>query len=132
MIDSTKPFPAVRPNGKKYHGRLDWLRKLDASGVYAIIDASTKAVLYVGESHTGRLYDTITRHFRQWSTDPRTDASGRRRGGTMYHRDRVMIAYTLCEPGEALALQNREIKRLRPLDNGTCADGCGDADDLPV
>lgn len=41
----------------------------DASGAYAIRHAKTKAVEYVGESHTGRGWTTLTRHFQ--------DASGK-------------------------------------------------------
>lgn len=36
------------------------------NGVYAIRDAKTQAVLYVGESHTRRLRKTIMNHFAHW------------------------------------------------------------------
>ena len=39
-------------------------RDLDGkSGVYVIREGSE--IVYVGESHTNRLYDTLTRHFQQ-------------------------------------------------------------------
>lgn len=87
-----------------------------ASGIYAVTDQAGK-VLYVGESHSGRLYDTITRHFRDWSIDPKNDALGRRRGGTTYDRHRVRVCFVVTEPGTAQALQYAEIERLRPRDN---------------
>ena len=38
-----------------------------SSGVYVLRDRSTKSVIYVGESHTGRLYRTLLRHFHDSS-----------------------------------------------------------------
>lgn len=111
-----------------YAPALEAIRGRKWSGVYAIIDRKTRKVLYVGESHSGRLYDTITRHFRRWKLDPRDDAQGRRRGGTTYDRDRVAIAYLITSPEDAPGIQFAEIQRLKPRDNS--ADGCatyGDA-----
>ena len=34
------------------------------TGVYAVRDSKTKEVLYVGESHTNRLWKTMLRHFQ--------------------------------------------------------------------
>lgn len=46
----------------------DWLAELAGqSGVYLIRDARSHDVLYVGESHTGRLYETLTRHLYVWN-----------------------------------------------------------------
>ncbi|HJL20438.1 MAG TPA: hypothetical protein RMH99_32525 [Sandaracinaceae bacterium LLY-WYZ-13_1] len=43
-----------------------WVRDLQyRCGVYVIRDADTREILYVSESHTGRLYATPTRHFQQ-------------------------------------------------------------------
>src|SRR5262249_34862350 len=42
------------------------LRGQHASGVYLIRDAETAELLYVGESHSGRLFETMTRHFYHW------------------------------------------------------------------
>src|SRR5436190_19478797 len=96
------PFPATirvhARGGRRYHPHLEALRDVEVSGVYAITDATTGQALYVGESHTGRLFDTITRHFRKWSVDPQRDAQGRRFGGTTYHRDSVKVALMLTAP----------------------------------
>ena len=58
-----------RPIGASGEPYPDWIRALDGkSGVYVIReiqrDGSVETV-YVGESHSGRLYDTLTRHFQQ-------------------------------------------------------------------
>lgn len=57
-----------RPIGATGERYPDWIRALDGkSGVYVIReiqrDGSAETV-YVGESHSGRLYDTLTRHFQ--------------------------------------------------------------------
>lgn len=39
-------------------------KTLERSGVYALRDKRTNAVVYVGESHTGHLWRTIQRHFQ--------------------------------------------------------------------
>jgi len=100
-----------------YAPHIRALQARRASGIYAIFDAGNRAPLYVGESHTGRLFDTITRHFRSWRIDPRNDAQGRRRGGTTYTRERVRVAVLETEPDTAQALQYRAIAELRPRDN---------------
>ena len=68
-----------------------WVRELkDRNGVYVIRDALDGDVYYVGESHSGRLYSTLTRHFQFW--DGYT-------AGTTYDRDGVEVAVShLDEP----------------------------------
>jgi hypothetical protein len=128
-LSLSQSFPAVTPAGD-YHEHLAELRAFAVSGVYAIADASGGKVWYVGESHTGRLYDTITRHFRRWSIDARRDAQGRRFGGTTYDRRRVRVAFLITAPDEAQAQQYAEIQRLDPRDNEI--DGSVTAAELPV
>lgn len=120
-----EPFPATvqpRTGGMwRYHPSLVALRAAKASGVYAIIDARTLRVLYVGESHTGRLYDTITRHFRKWCCYRQT-GNGRKRGehgegGKQYDRAAVLITFRTCPAAQAQAKQYEEIQRLNPRDN---------------
>lgn len=114
MIDLRRAVPAVDRDGQ-YSEALAALRGRDVSGVYAILGARG-AVLYVGESHTGRLYDTITRHFRDWRVGP-NDRQGRREGGVQYDCDQVKVAFTTCAASRAQDLQYREIERLQPADN---------------
>jgi len=113
VLDGRTPFPAVEEPGGAYHNELRKIRGRAVSGVYAILNDGE--VLYVGESHTGRLYDTITRHFRRWR--PEHDPQGRRRGGTTYDRERVYVVYAITTPGEAPDYQYHEIQRLAPRDN---------------
>jgi len=57
-----------RPVGASGEPYPDWVRALDGkSGVYIIRelqDDGTPVTVYVGESHAGRLYQTLTRHFQ--------------------------------------------------------------------
>lgn len=113
-LQTKDAFPATGPDGR-YHAHLAELRSYEASGVYAILKGNR--VLYVGESHTGRLYDTITRHFRSWRVDPANDRLGRRRGGTTYDRHASRVIYLITDPREAQDVQYAEIQRLGPEDN---------------
>lgn len=103
-----------------------WLRSLKRShGVYAIRRRGwlSTTVLYVGESHTGNLYKTITRHFQRWGrgkkfwrgayapeqTDP---------GHTYDRSDELEVAVQVARtPAAALRLQATWIARLQPRDN---------------
>lgn len=78
------------------------------SGVYIIRDRETKAVLYVGESHSGRLKKTLLRHFQAWS--------GKTAGPT-FSRNSVEIAVEVTPDESAVARQNRLIADLRPALN---------------
>jgi hypothetical protein len=104
----------------------DWVRALvGKSGVYVIReiqrDGSTPTV-YVGESHTGRLYDTLTRHFQTWRRRKRFWA-GQYTGsqshdpGLTYPRDKVTVAARVMSGERAIAEEARLIARLRPRDN---------------
>ena len=109
-------FPAVDEDGG-YAARLVALRGVHASGIYAIIDTDSGAVLYVGESHTGRLYETITRHFRAWKRDPHRDQWGRRFGGKTYDRRRVSLLIEETDDEEARPRQYEYIQLFAPRDN---------------
>lgn len=135
-LNISHAFSATTPAGR-YAPALRFIAAGKHSGIYAILDRRSRAVLYVGESHSGRLYDTITRHFRAWSIARGADAQGRRRGGEMYDRASVAIAFTLTPAALAQETQYAAIQALRPRDNAI--DGCGShptaacgVDDLPV
>lgn len=88
----------------------DWLKALRGrSGAYVIREKGG-AVLYVGESHTGRLYQTITRHFQAWS--------GRGSGFTA-SRYGVEVAVRLTPPPAAVGAQDNLICKLKPSANQT-------------
>ncbi|MBX9736633.1 MAG: hypothetical protein K2X32_06875 [Phycisphaerales bacterium] len=111
-----KPAPAWISGA--YAPHLAKLRGKRLSGVYAILSKRAGTVLYVGESHSARLYDTITRHFRAWERPARLKyAGGRTRGGVTYDRADVLVGYTITNPDDAPELQYGEIARLAPRDN---------------
>lgn len=79
-------------------------------GVYAIRAKSTKRVLYVGESHTGRLRSTIGRHLNHW-----IDRGASRES---YRREHVQIAWRAAASPEAAQKQERAlIRHYKPQDN---------------
>jgi len=103
----------------------EWLRALKGkSGAYVIRELRWLArpqVVYVGESHTGRMYQTITRHFQQWRRNKTwwLHQLGRLHDpGTTYDRGSVEVAVRLTRAGSpAIDEQARLIDRLRPRDN---------------
>lgn len=118
-LSISKAFPAAieyTDGTWHYAERLTAIRQ-GTSGVYGIWDATTRDCLYIGESHTDRLYDTITRHFRAWRINPRRDAQGRRFGGKTYNRFRVLVHFVETEPKDAAVVQYEQIARLEPRDN---------------
>lgn len=88
-----------------------WVRALRGRcGVYVIrVDGFFgRELAYVGESHTGRLYQTLTRHFQRWE-GPTSGPTFSRRG--------VEVAVRCTSAGRAVEMQNRLIRRLRPSHN---------------
>lgn len=95
-----------------------WVRKLKGrSGVYVIRSNTTDEILYVGESHENRLYQTLTRHFQQWNDRYEIDPAGGRHGGPTYDRNRVEVAAHLCAGSVAAERQYEFIHELEPRDN---------------
>lgn len=116
---------SYRPIGAS--GRYpDWLRALRGkSGVYVIRERQrdgTNPVVYVGESHAGRLYQTLTRHFQTWRRRKKF-WSGQYTGGQAhdpgltYNRGRCTVAFRVLPAERALTEEARLIARLRPRDN---------------
>lgn len=102
-----------------------WIRNLvGRCGVYVIRDRRTRRVLYVGESHSGRLYETLTRHFQAWGRIPEG-------GGVSYHRGDVEAAVTGMGACGTEALQAHLIGELRPRDNELVPAEAA-ADDIPI
>lgn len=100
----------VLPNGRF----APWVNDLrNRSGAYVIRERASGRHLYVGESHTGRLAQTIKRHFYDWRDDPE-------RRHLTYARGRIEIAVRLTPPGPAATgAQNNLLLRLEPRDNHT-------------
>ena len=76
--------------------------------MYVIRNEAFGAVMYVGESHSGKLYGTLTRHFQKW---------GGRGSGNTYPIFNSGVAVELLAPSAALDRQRALIAKLRPLDN---------------
>jgi Peptidase family M23 len=109
-----------RPIGASGDAYPEWVRALKGkAGVYVIREIRSRAIVYVGSS-SGRLYDTLTRHFQTWRR-----FKGFWRGqygeghdpGLTYKRDTVEVAIRLTSPAASLDEEMRLIARLAPRDN---------------
>ena len=94
-------------------GRFDpWVSSTTdrQSGVYLIRDARTREMLYIGESHTQRLYQTLTRHFYFWNG---------RGAGPSYHPGLVEVAVIVASTplDSPVEDQYQLIQKLKPRDN---------------
>jgi hypothetical protein len=106
-----------------------WVRELRGySGSYVIAEqqrgGGNAPVVYVGESHTNRLYETLTRHFQQWKRSKRGllrlpyNGGGGEVPGFIYDRARCLVAVVLTPPGAAAVdMQGTLIAALHPRDN---------------
>ena len=110
-------YRAVGEPGAPYP---DWVRALKGkAGVYVIRDIETRECLYVGSS-SGRLYDTLTRHFqtwRRWKGFWRGQYGEGSDPGLSYPRASVEAAVRLTKPNDAFDEEMRLIARLHPRDN---------------
>jgi len=115
------PLGNPRPDGRRRF--RDWLRTLaDKSGVYVIRQNGSGEILYAGESHTDRLKDTITRHFREWNDSAE-------RIHFTFDPAAVTVATVRTAPDAALAKQNLFIRQLKPTLN---TQGTGEPADAPA
>lgn len=134
-LSESKSFNVLQDGedgGLYYADRLENLRGRYASGVYAFFDARTRECLYIGESHSGRLFDTITRHFRAWKINFARDAQGRRYGGRTYNREKIRMDFIETDERDAADTQYAEIQRLQPRDNVIDGVTVVPPDDIPV
>ena len=133
VADVEPPDPALRnaslayrPIGKSGERYPDWIRALRGkSGVYIIRERQrdgSNPVVYVGESHAHRLYQTLTRHFQTWRRAKKFWA-GQYTGsqshdpGLTYDRARCTVAVRVLSAERAMVEEGRLIARLRPRDN---------------
>lgn len=105
-------------DGKKGQRYPAAMPPMGISGVYAIADADGK-VLYVGESHSGRLRDTLSRHWREWSCDGNCPT---------YQRGRIQVAWYRTHARDTLDVEAYLITHYQPEDNELVPD---DYDDEP-
>jgi hypothetical protein len=109
-----------RPVGASGEPYPDWVRALEGkAGVYVIREAKSSEIVYVGSS-SGRLYDTLTRHFqawRRWKGFWKGQYGEGHDPGLTYDRDSVEVAVRLTSPSKSLDEEMRLIARLQPRDN---------------
>lgn len=111
-----------RPVGAPGEPYPEWLRRArGASGVYVIRERGGE-VVYVGQSSTGRLFETATRHFQRWTRwksywKEEYARPNRHDPGVTYARDEIEVAIKITPPADALDEESRLIRRLRPRDN---------------
>jgi len=91
-------------DGRKYR---PWVADLAGkSGAYVIREKGFLGeILYIGESHTGRLKATLLRHFQHWT--------GKTKGPT-FVRSRVEIAVFKTRKENAVEFQNALIDDYKP------------------
>jgi hypothetical protein len=119
-----KPLVYRSPLDPNSDGYAPWVRALgQRSGAYVIRSKRTGEIRYVGNSHTGRLYDTLTRHFQNWSSSERVTAAlehyahGGRGVGPTFDPSRCEVAVVLTPPNRAEAVEARLILQLNPTVN---------------
>ncbi len=121
---STGARLVFRPLGDRGEPYPEWVRELRGkSGAYVIkaVGVFSSTIVYVGESHSGRLYETMTRHFQSWSRQKgfwlglfvQSDNDP----GTTYDRAACEVAVRIASPGRALDAQAELIRKLKPRDN---------------
>lgn len=98
------------PLGDGPRGWAPWMYELQGrNGVYMIRPLGGGEALYIGESHRGRLFKTLTRHLWQWN--------GRGSGPTYNPRDVEVAVELWDDPADAVARQFELIRELEPRDN---------------
>ena len=87
-----------------------WVKALKKkSGVYIVRERGWLGkVLYVGESHTGRLYSTLLRHFQHWKGPT---------AGPTFVVSKVEVAVVRTPAQKAIETQNALIEEYRPEHN---------------
>ena len=89
----------------------DWMNEFNGkSGAYIIRDRSSKRILYIGESHTGRLAATLKRHFWTWEDEPE-------REHFTFDPAAVEVAFYVTTRKAAKAIQDELIAHYLPRDN---------------
>jgi excinuclease UvrABC nuclease subunit len=88
----------------------EWVIALKGkSGVYVIRESGFWGnVLYVGESHSGRLYSTLLRHFQHWAGPT---------AGPTFPVTKVEVAVIRTPAAKAFELQNAVIAEYEPKYN---------------
>lgn len=89
----------------------DWIYELRGhNGVYLIRERVSREIVYVGESHSSRLFETMTRHLYAWNG---------RGSGPSYDPRLVEVAVLVAETplDNPVADQYALIQKYEPRDN---------------
>jgi Peptidase family M23 len=125
---------AYRPIGASGDPYPDWVRALKGkAGVYVIREIATREIVYVGSS-SGRLYDTLTRHFQTWRRFKgfwRGQYAEGHDPGLTYKRDRCEVAIRFTSASASLDEEMRVIARLKPRDNVIGQPSSADDEHIP-
>jgi hypothetical protein len=114
-------YRPIGASGELYPAWVRALRGKSGSYVIKAVGLFSSTIVYVGESHSGRLYETMTRHFQSWRRD-----RGWFRGvfvvsendpGTTYDRAACEVAVRITSASRALDAQAELIRKLKPRDN---------------
>lgn len=98
-----------QPDGARRYAA--WMKRAtDQSGVYIIRANGSGEILYIGESHTDRLKETLTRHFRSWQDSAE-------RIHFTFDPAAVAVAVRYTSAGDAVHQQNELIAELGPKFN---------------
>lgn len=113
-------FASVGNFGDPYPPWLQALR--GASGVYVIRERQADGsapIVYVGSANTGRLYETLTRHFQAWRRGKPywRGMFGRNDPGPTYDRSRAEAAIVLTDDDDARTVEAELIALLAPREN---------------
>lgn len=115
--DGYAPLLTFRPLGAPGIAYPAWFTSgKGRSGVYAIRGLGTTDVLYVGESHSGRLYETCSRHFQGWR-DARDEKLHPTGWHVTFNREFVEVALLFRAAREARKVQDAMIRELKPSHN---------------
>jgi hypothetical protein len=100
----------VAGDGEGFAEWIGALRGHGLNGVYLIRDRRTRQILYIGESHTGRLYETMTRHLYPWNG---------KGAGPSYRPELIEMAVIVAETplDDPVADQYALIQAHQPPDN---------------
>lgn len=111
-------WSAYRPLGSSGSPYPAWVQETrERNGVYAIRHGAE--LVYVGESHSDRLYQTLTRHFQRWECDDQ-------RCNT-YPRSACTVSVLYTSAAEAQTVQAHTILERQPRDNVYETEGDTDA-----
>ncbi len=127
--------------GDEYNGAIRALAH-HQSGAYAFRERRSRRLLYVGESHTGRLWKTLLRHVQPGTRSTCTKRDPKRRGGCLLFADLrewtyagdaadLDVAIWLTSKGDARELEGELIERLEPEHNERGHEAPDDDDDTP-